>query len=62
MKTVILPNSLRDEINAAIDAALKGRVCSDDERRSIFAQLLSYVDAYGVLPEFSLDKNPLEII
>lgn len=51
---VIVPNQLRDAINAAIDKELAGRPCDPAERLEIYHALLSYFDRHGTIPEFTL--------
>jgi hypothetical protein len=50
----IVPDSLRDAINAALDKALDGRPCDADSRAVLYDQLLSHFDKHGVLPDFTL--------
>ena len=58
MQLVIVPNVVSEQIHAAIDKALGGRPCSDEERDSIYRQLLEYFDVHGVIPDFTLVGNP----
>jgi hypothetical protein len=51
---LIVPNSLADAINAAIDKALDGRPCEADEREHIYNQLLLHFHEHGAIPDFSL--------
>ena len=55
---VIVPNKLRDEINAQLDKALEGM---DEEavagRSEYFAQLLAFFDDHGRLPDFEIAKR-----
>lgn len=57
-RLVIVPNSLRDQIHAAIDKALAGRPCDDETREHLYGQLLDYFDEHGTIPDFTL--NALE--
>ena len=55
---VIVPNALRDEINAKLDAALaEFPECKQQDRDQLFAELLAYYDDHGVIPDFSLKIN-----
>lgn len=54
---VIVPDSLRDAINAKIDEALIAVPEAADHREHFFGQLLAYFDEHGVVPDFSLVKN-----
>lgn len=56
-RLVIVPNDLRDKINAAIDQALDGRPCDDASREVIYGQLLEYFDDHGELPDFTLSPK-----
>jgi hypothetical protein len=51
---VIVPDSLTDEINAAIDRELAGRPCDPETRQYVFNRLLAHFDEHGCLPDFSL--------
>jgi hypothetical protein len=53
---VIVPNSLRDEINERIVIALGGRPIDDAEREHVFSVLLAYFNEHGVLPDFNLTE------
>lgn len=60
MSLVIVPDSLRNAINAKLDAAIE--VCPDaaKERAELYRQLLAYFDEHGALPDFHLEaKQPL---
>lgn len=54
----IVPNDLRDAINAAIDKALAGRPCDGESREVIFAQLLGHYSQHGAIPDFDLTPAP----
>jgi len=60
MTLVIVPNSLRDAINAKLDAAIMA--CPEDwafsegERENLYNLLLRYFDEHGVVPDFTLQK------
>jgi hypothetical protein len=57
---LIVPNYLRDQINAAIDAALVDVPEAAADREIFFAALLDHVNEHGVIPEFSLVKREPE--
>lgn len=54
MHLVVVPNSLRDLLLAAIDKALVGRPCDDESREILYQQLLDYYDEHGTIPDFDL--------
>jgi len=57
MRTVLVPNELRDAIYERIDEALK--VCPDaaQDRELFYRALLEAYDDLGYIPDFSLEKN-----
>ena len=56
---VIVPNVLRDEIYQKLDAELEKNPTIKPHRESIYADLLSYYNEHGVIPEFTLTtKEP----
>lgn len=57
MRFVVVPNTLADAINAAIDRELSGRPCDAESREIIFNQVLAYFDEHGRLPDFSLNAR-----
>ena len=59
MSFVVVPNSLRDAINAKLDEALKDVPEATLDREVLYAQLFDYFDKYGVVPEFSLEKKSI---
>ncbi len=54
---VVVPNKLRDKINAKLDAAFAECPEAEFEREGLYSQLLAYFDEHGVVPEFSLVKT-----
>lgn len=54
---VIVPDSLHDQINAAIDKALAGRPCDAETREHIYTTLLTYFDKHGKIPDFKLEST-----
>jgi len=58
-RLVIVPNDLRDKIHTAIDEALGGRPCSNEDREILYGQLLDYFDEHGCIPDFDLKEQTL---
>ncbi len=57
MSIVIVPNVLRDAINARLDDALRDAPAEAvAEREHLYHQLLEYYDEHGVIPECSVVK------
>lgn len=57
-KLVIVPQMLIDKLNAALDAAYaNASEAAKSERDIHYNQLLSFVDQYGYVPEFSITKG-----
>lgn len=54
---IIVPNEVRDAINAKLDAAFL--VCPDaaKDREILYNQLLSDYNENGTIPDFELKKN-----
>ena len=57
MKIVIVPNDLRDAINAHLDAAIAKAPEAEIDREYFYSVLLNFFDENGYLPEFSLEKR-----
>lgn len=57
MRTVIVPNSLRNAINAKLDAELAKCPDAEKDREYLYGQLLAHFDEHGEIPEFSLEKK-----
>jgi hypothetical protein len=57
MKLVIVPNELRDAINAKLDAAIATEPGAALDRDELYSQLLAYFDEHGQLPEFVIAKK-----
>ena len=56
-RMVIVPDSLREAIDTAIDKALINAPAEAAvDREHYFNQLLAYFDENGVLPDFSIGK------
>jgi hypothetical protein len=54
---VIVPNDLRDTINAKLDAAFLKCPDAEKDRDVLYQQLLDYFDDMGVIPDFELGKK-----
>jgi len=57
MRMVIVPNELRDAINAKLDAAITACPDAANDRDALYNQLLAYFDEHGEVPDFDLAKN-----
>ena len=57
MMFYVVPNELRDAINANIDAALVDCPDAAADREIFYAQLLEYFNEHGVVPTFTLQKK-----
>lgn len=58
MAIYIIPNELRDQINARLDEALKDfPECLDEDREILYHQLLEYFNEHGIIPDFKLEKK-----
>lgn len=57
MRTVIVPNVIRDKINAKLDAAFARVPDAAKDRDELYQTLLSYFDQHGVVPDFELQKR-----
>lgn len=60
-RTVIVPNSLHNAINTAVDKALEQTPAAAPDRDIFYQTLLEYFDLHGELPEFNLVKKELAI-
>ncbi|HXI85335.1 MAG TPA: hypothetical protein VNL17_14735 [Verrucomicrobiae bacterium] len=56
MKIVIVPNELRDAINAHLDAAIARAPGAEMDREYFYSVLLAFFDENGYLPDFTLEK------
>lgn len=56
MRIVVVPNDLRDAINAKLDAALAECPEAAPDREHFYDTLLNYYDEHGSLPDFHLAK------
>ena len=57
MPIVIVPNVLRDAINAKLDKAIQQCPGAEAERELLYERLLAYFMDYGIVPDFSLTKK-----
>jgi hypothetical protein len=62
MSFVVVPDALRDAINAKLDAALaalpdEDRVIAENDRVFLYGQLIDAFDRHGVIPEFTIVPN-----
>jgi hypothetical protein len=62
MRMVIVPNDLRDAINAKIDAEIANlpedqRQKAENCREHMYHQLLSYFDDHGAIPDCHIVAN-----
>ena len=53
-RMVIVPDSLRDAINANLDAALADWPEAEKDREHLFGQLLDAFDSTGSIPDFRI--------
>ena len=58
MCIMIVPNVLRDLINAKLDAAFAACPDAERDREILYKQLLEYFDEHGTVPDFTLFKKP----
>jgi hypothetical protein len=56
-RIVIVPNNLRDAINAKLDAALALVPDAAKDREHLYGQLLAHFDEHGVLPDFQIQRS-----
>lgn len=59
MKSVIVPNSLRDAIYDKVDAAIAEQPAAEPDREYFYGVLLDYYDEHGVIPDFTLKARIL---
>jgi hypothetical protein len=60
MTLVIVPNVLRDRINAVIDDALRACPDAEGEREDFYSELLAHFNEHGTVPE-SITILPREV-
>jgi hypothetical protein len=57
MSTIVLvPDALREAINAKLDAAIEEHPDAQKDREILFSQLLAFSDEHGFIPDFSLSR------
>ena len=54
---LIVPNYVRDAINAKLDAALAEVPAAEKDREHLYHGLLMYFNEHGVIPDFTLAKT-----
>lgn len=53
----MVPNKVRDAINASLDVALKQWPdATAHDRRVLYQEVLDYYDKHGVIPDFEIVK------
>ena len=57
---VVVPNALRDAINAKLDKAILDCPGAAPHREELYAQLLSYFNENGVVPDFTLKPKGVD--
>ncbi|WP_376956480.1 hypothetical protein ABNQ39_00410 (plasmid) [Azospirillum sp. A26] len=53
---LVIPNDIRDELNARLDEQIAAHPDAAADRDVLFAQLVDHVNRTGVIPDFSLAK------
>ena len=56
-RMVIVPNTLRDEINSKLAAAIALKPDAAKDREALYSWLLGFFDEHGYVPEFSLEEK-----
>lgn len=54
---LVIPNSLRDEINRRLDEQIALAPDAEADREVLYNQLVHYFNENGVIPDFSLVKK-----
>lgn len=54
---VIVPDTLRENINKALDAEIAKWPDAEKEREMLYRQLITFFSVHGYLPEFSLEPR-----
>lgn len=54
---VIVPNYLRRELESRLDEQIMLHPDAAKDREELYSQLLDYVNEYGVIPDFSLERK-----
>ena len=58
MEIVIVPNQLRDLIQAKLDEQIVLHPAAEADREELYSQLLGFFNEYGYVPDFELSKRP----
>lgn len=56
-RLVIVPNALRDAINARLDEVTAAAPAAAADREYFYNELLNHYDRYGVIPNFRLEAK-----
>lgn len=59
MRSVIVPNTLREAIYAKVDAAIAEQPAAAPDREYFYGVLLDYYDEHGAIPDFTLKARVL---
>ena len=51
---VIIPNELADAINAKLDIAIAKVPAANEDRETLYQQLVDYFYHHGIIPDFEL--------
>lgn len=57
MPILIVPDFVHDAINSALDKAIQDEPEAEKDREHLYSQLLTFFDAQGFVPQFTLRKN-----
>lgn len=55
---LIVPDSLREAIDAKLDAAIALVPDAAKDRENLYHELLSFFDKYGFVPDFTIGPKP----
>lgn len=56
-RLVVVPNELRDAINAELDRVIAAAPAAAADREYFYNELLNYYDQFGVIPDFRLEAK-----
>ena len=54
---VVVPDYISDEIDRKLDAAIEQHPGAEKDRAVLRSQLIAYVDEYGRVPDFELERK-----